>query len=116
MEGWNAVMKQATAKVVNGPGADAQKKALADDADDAAATPSKTPSAGFLPTGLSRAIVIGTTLICITFAATVLLCNRYSLVAAVKSENVFVYRIDRLTGGVMSCGQASCTPVALKAD
>jgi len=65
----------------------------------------------FLPTGLSRAIVLAAVLGSIAVVAANLFANRFDLVPAPNSTNSFMYRIDRLTGGVQFCGPQGCTEV-----
>jgi len=82
------------------------------DADaDEALVPPPPPKVGLLPTGLSRAMVIGSVLVVITGGAVGLLGNRYSIISAVRSENAIVYRIDKLTGSVSFCSPAVCTTI-----
>ncbi len=66
----------------------------------------------FLPTGLSRAIVLGAVIASIAIAAGNLFGNRYNLVPAPNSTNGFMYRIDHLTGAVQFCGPQGCTDMA----
>jgi len=65
----------------------------------------------FLPTGLSRAIVLAAVLGSIAVATSNLFANRFDLVPAPNSANSFMYKIDRLTGGVEFCGPQGCTEV-----
>ena len=69
-----------------------------------------------LPTGLSRAIVIATILGALAFVTTSLLSNRYELVAATKSDNAIVYRLDRLTGRVSFCSASQCNVLPNRAE
>lgn len=72
------------------------------------------PKAGFLPTGLSRAIVLGSLILSLIVLTPLLLGHRYELVAANRSENALVYRIDTLTGRVSLCSATQCLPVSEK--
>lgn len=82
-----------------------------DDDDDAPKLPA--PKAGLLPTGLSRAIVIGS-LILGMLVTSLVFSHRFELVAAQRGENAFVYRIDTLTGHVSFCSSVACVPVSEK--
>ena len=64
-----------------------------------------------LATALSRAIVISTLIGGVAFAGSTLFTGRYTLVQAPNTSNNFVYRLDRLTGGVQFCGQQQCVDV-----
>lgn len=75
--------------------------------------PPPAPKTGLLPTGLSRAIVIATTMVCLV-AAPFFFAKRYELVAAPRNENAMVFRLDTLTGAVSLCSAAQCTPVSEK--
>ena len=88
------------------PPARAKPRPESDDDDEPKASPQQKP--GVLPTGLSRAIVIAAVLATLTFVTTSLLSNRYELVAATKSDNAIVYRLDRLTGRVSFCSASQC--------
>jgi hypothetical protein len=83
----------------------AAKKGRSDEVEDEAGP---APKQKTLPTGLSRAIVIGTLIASITVAVTSLLGDRFDLVPAPNSANGFMYRIDRLTGTVQFCGPQGC--------
>ena len=85
------------------------------DGDDAVAAP-VAPKSGLLPTGLSRAMVIGSVLVVLTGGAVGLFGDRFTLVSAVRSENAVVYRLDRMTGRVSFCSPAACVPVQEKSD
>lgn len=71
------------------------------------------PKTGILPTGLSRAIVIATTMVCLV-ATPFFFARRYELMAAPRNENAIVFRLDTLTGAVSLCSTAQCTPVSEK--
>ena len=64
-----------------------------------------------LPTGLSRAIVITGVIASLAGLAAGLLGSRYDLVPAPNSANGFMYRIDRLAGGVQFCGPQGCSEI-----
>jgi len=66
----------------------------------------------FLPTGLSRAIVLAAVIASFVVVGGNLFSNRYNLVPAPNSTNGFMYRIDHLTGAVQFCGPQGCTDVA----
>ena len=83
---------------------------------DEAVAPTPPPKAGLLPTGLSRAMVIGSILVVLTGGAVGLFGNRYMLIPAVRSENAIVYRLDRMTGRVSFCSPAACVEVSEKAE
>jgi hypothetical protein len=87
------------------------------DADDSADAPAASPQRGtaFLPTGLSRAIVIAALLWTTVMVTTSLFAGRYELVPAPSTGNNFMYRLDRLTGAVSFCGSQQCVPIAMKA-
>ena len=76
--------------------------------------PEAPPKTGILPTGLSRAIVLASVILTIVVITPLLLGHRYALVAAQRSENALVYRIDTLTGHVSLCSATQCQPVAEK--
>lgn len=63
----------------------------------------------FLPTGLSRAIVLAAVIGGLAVVAGNFIGNRYDLVPAPNSANGFMYRIDRLTGAVQFCGPQGCS-------
>lgn len=71
---------------------------------------------GLLPTGLSRAMVIGSILLVAAALAIGLFGDRYTLIAASRSENALAYRLDRVTGKVSFCSPASCVPLAEKSE
>jgi len=79
----------------------------------AAPTPPKT---GILPTGLSRAMVIGSFLLVSAVVGVGLFGDRYTIISAVRTENAIVYRIDRMTGRVSFCSPAACVPIAEKSE
>ena len=79
--------------------------------EDETIAPPAPPKATFLPTGLSRAIVISSTLLMITAGAVGLLGNRYTLVPIPSSPNATAYRLDRLTGRVAFCSPLQCAPM-----
>ena len=62
----------------------------------------------FLPTGLSRAIVLAAVLASLAVLAGDLFGSRFNLVPAPNSANGFMYRLDRLTGAVQFCGPQGC--------
>eukprot|EP01012_Entosiphon_sulcatum_P045152 TRINITY_DN60140_c0_g1_i1.p1 TRINITY_DN60140_c0_g1~~TRINITY_DN60140_c0_g1_i1.p1 ORF type:complete len:105 (-),score=10.76 TRINITY_DN60140_c0_g1_i1:306-620(-) len=72
------------------------------------------PKPGLLPTGLSRAIVLGSLILGLLILGPLLLSHRYELIAASRSENAMVYRIDTLTGRVSLCLATQCQPVTEK--
>lgn len=93
-----------TVKTPHGPSHGPTSDPLSDD-------PASTPAAqkaGLLPTGLSRAIVIGSTIFLVGAIVIGLLGDRYSLIASTRTENAFAFRIDHLTGRVSFCSPASC--------
>ena len=63
----------------------------------------------FLPTGLSRAVVLAAVLGGLAVLAGDLFGSRYNLVPAPNSANGFMYRLDRLTGAVQFCGPQGCS-------
>jgi len=85
------------------------------DMDETAKAPAQQ-SAGLLPTGLSRAMVIGSILLVSAALAIGLFGDRYTLIAASRSENALAYRLDRVTGKVSFCSPASCVAVAEKGE
>ena len=84
--------------------------------DDETAPPVSPSKTTFLPTGLSRAIVLSSILFTITAGAVGLLSNRYSLIAIPSSPNAMAYRLDRLTGSVAFCSSVQCAPMPAKLD
>jgi hypothetical protein len=70
----------------------------------------------FLPTGLSRAIVLAAVLASLAVLAGDLFGSRYNLVPAPNSTNGFMYRLDRLTGAVQFCGPQGCTDLPKPGD
>ena len=84
--------------------------------EDDAKTEMPPPKAGFLPTGLSRAIVLGSVIMGFLLLAPLVLGHRYEIVAVTRSENALVYRIDTLTGRVSLCSAAQCLPVMEKSS
>lgn len=74
------------------------------------------PKAGLLPTGLSRALVIGSVVLALAGMTVGLFGDRYALIPAQRSENAVVYRIDRLTGSVAFCSAAACVALPEKSD
>lgn len=83
------------------------------DDDTAVAVPPPVKT-GLLPTGLSRAMVIGSVLLVSAVVGVGLFGDRYTLVAAQRSENAVVYRLDRMTGQISFCTPVACVPVADK--
>lgn len=86
------------------------------DDDDGPGTPSTVMlKQRTLATALSRAIVISTVIGALAFVSNGLVgamfSARYTLVPAPNTSNNFVYRLDRLTGGVQFCGQQQCVDV-----
>jgi anti-sigma-K factor RskA len=62
-------------------------------------------------------VVISTAFVAIiAIASAILFSNRYQLIAAARTENAVVYRIDRLTGQVSLCWPRSCERVAEKKE
>jgi hypothetical protein len=86
-----------------------------DDDDDDAGTMGPKPGAAMsqktLATALSRAIVIATLIGTLGYTAGTLFSARYSLIQAPNTSNNFVYRLDRLTGGVQFCGAQQCVDI-----
>ncbi len=82
-----------------------------DDDDDKKANEGPPPKQGFLPTGLSRAIVIAAFLGGMAVIVGSLFGDRYDLVPAPNSANGFMYRIDRLSGDVQFCGPQGCSDI-----
>ena len=87
------------------------RKSPDDDADEAGEKRPVTLKQKTLATALSRAIVISTLLGALAFTASTLFSARYTLIPAPNTNNNFVYRLDRLTGGVQFCGQQQCVDV-----
>jgi hypothetical protein len=75
-----------------------------------------TPKTSFLPTGLSRSIVIGAILLFTSTGTVGLFANRYALVPLTGSGNNFIYRVDRLTGSVAFCSPAKCSTLPMQLD
>ncbi len=63
----------------------------------------------FLPTGLSRSIVLAAAIAALAVLLGDLFGSRYNLVPAPNSTNGFMYRLDRLTGAVQFCGPQGCS-------
>src|SRR5262249_42566612 len=78
--------------------------------DDGEATTGDTlqPKQKFLPTGLSRSIVIAAFVWGAVMLTNGLLANRYELIPAPNAQNSFMYRLDRVTGNVHFCGAQQC--------
>lgn len=74
------------------------------------------PTKPAAPASLARAVIVAAALISVSYAAVRTLTDRYLLVAPAQSGNAFIYRIDRLTGGVAFCTQNSCTPVGTRSQ
>ena len=88
------------------------KKSRDDEDPESAGTPSAVMlKQKTLATALSRAIVISTLVGSLSVVAGMLFSARYELVQAPNTSNNFVYRLDRLTGGVQFCGQQQCVDV-----
>jgi len=100
-------------------GADARsaaaKRPKLDDEDAAASAATAPVNQSFLPTGLSRAIVLASVIFALSFAAVELLRDRYAISPVPNSANSFVYRIDRLTGSLSFCGTQQCSAVPTRA-
>lgn len=90
-----------------------KKPPASEDDDDAALVPRPPLKQKTLPTGLSRAIVIGTVIFALAYSAVGLLSDRYALSPVPNSVNSFVFRIDKLTGHVHFCSAQGCTEVNL---
>lgn len=84
-----------------------------EDEDGKGAGPAAKPK--FLPTGLSRSIVVAAVLLTAAVLTGNLFADRYELVPAPNSANGFMYRIDTLTGTVHFCGPPQCTNVPVRA-
>ncbi len=82
-----------------------------DDDDDSTSTSSVPLKQKFLPTGLSRAIVLATVIGSFTMLAVSLFGARYELVPAPNSTNGFMHHIDHLSGAVQFCGPQGCSDV-----
>lgn len=82
-----------------------------DDGDEAGARPIALKQKT-LATALSRAIVISTLIGGLALTASTLFSARYALIPAPNTNNNFVYRLDRLTGGVQFCSAQQCVDVA----
>jgi len=92
-----------------------KRESAGDEGGDEKSAESGTQKQKFLPTGLSRAIVLATIIGTIIIAAANVFIDRYDLVAAPASPNGFMYRIDHLTGGIKFCGPQGCTDVQVQA-
>lgn len=92
----------------------AMKRSAKPEPDDEAKADMPPPKTGFLPTGLSRAIVLGSVILGAVVLTPLLVGHRYELIAVPRSENALAYRIDTLTGRVSLCSAAACVPVAEK--
>lgn len=88
-----------------------KKARPSDDDEDAPSVPRPPLKQKTLPTGLSRAIVIGTVIFALAYATVGLLGDRYALTPVPNSVNSFVFRIDKLTGSVHFCSAQGCTEV-----
>jgi hypothetical protein len=87
------------------------KNVKSDDDGDEKLGPQPGVKQKFLPTGLSRAIVLAAVIASFAIAAGSLFGDRYDLVPAPNSANSFMYRIDKLTGHVQFCGPQGCADV-----
>src|SRR5690606_17886524 len=94
-----------------GPPPAAKRGKSDDDGDDESGAVVLPVKQKFLPTGLSRAIVVAAVLGSIAVGVSNLFANRFDLVPAPNSANSFMYKIDRLTGSVAFCGPQGCTEV-----
>ncbi len=65
-----------------------------------------------LATALSRSIVLAAVVASFAIIVTGLFGGRYDLVPAPNSTNSYMYRIDRLMGGIQFCGPQGCSDVA----
>ena len=83
---------------------------------DEAVLPAAPPKTGILPTGLSRAMVIGSVLLVLTVGTVGLFGNRFMLIPSTRSENGIVYRLDRLNGRVSFCSPAACVAIPDKSE
>ncbi len=90
------------------------KRSAKPEADDEPKAEMPPPKTGFLPTGLSRAIVLGSVILGAVVLTPLLIGHRYELVTVPRSENALAYRIDSLTGRVSLCSAAACVPIAEK--
>jgi hypothetical protein len=106
----NAAAKPAFPASVPAPG---KSQVPDDDETPVSVSLAKAP---FLPTGLSRAIVVSSALFVLTAGVVGLLGDRYSLVPIPSSANAMAYRLDRLTGSVDFCSALQCAPLPTKAE
>lgn len=102
-------------KLQKGPGPKTAKRPNDDDDDDDDAAPRVVMKQKTLATALSRSIVIATVVGALAYTISTLFSARYELIPAPNTNNNFVYRLDRLTGGVRFCGQQQCVEV-IQAD
>ena len=94
--------------------APAPKRPKPIDADEPGAKSTPPARAGFLPTGLSRAIVLAAFVLSGSALVATLVPHRYAVVVVPKSDNALVYRLDSLTGRLSLCSATQCQPVAEK--
>ncbi len=99
-------------KTAPAPAAAPKRQKPLDDDDDAGKKPAAVAKPGFLPTGLSRAIVVASVLLSSAVLVATLVPHRYVLVPVPRSDNALVYRIDGLTGQMSLCSATQCQPVA----
>lgn len=94
--------------------APAPKKGRDDDDDGEVKTAGPAQKQKFLPTGLSRSIVLAAVIASTAVLIGALFGGRYDLVPAPNSVNGFVYRIDHLTGAVQFCGPQGCSETSAR--
>lgn len=65
----------------------------------------------FLPTGLSRAVVVAAIIASLAVVTANVFSDRFDLVPAPNSANGFMYRVDKLTGAVQFCTPQGCDEI-----
>ena len=102
-------MAEANAKDAPKPAPPPKKLRPEEDADEKAGGEGASPlKQKFLPTGLSRAVVLAAVIASLAVLGANLFGNRFELSPAPNSTNGFMYRIDKLTGGVQFCTPQGC--------
>ena len=109
-------MAQANAKDSPNPVPPPKKGRPDDDGDERPGAETANLKQKFLPTGLSRAVVLAAVLGSLAVIAANLFGNRYDLVPAPNSANGFMYRIDKLTGAVQFCTPQGCGEIPTGAE
>jgi len=74
-------------------------------------TSTKHAKEKFFSTALSRSIFMSALVVAALLCIISLLADRYELAPIPNSPNIVVYKLDRLTGGLMFCTAKECSEV-----